>query len=51
MGHLQQEGMIMNINENALTALALLVAESQPANKNLMVRLIVNLLVSSEPNP
>jgi len=48
--YLRQEGMAMNINENALTALALLVAESQPANKDLMVRLIVNLLVSSEPN-
>lgn len=48
--YLQQEGMAMNINENALTALALLVAESQPANKDLMIRLVVNLLVSSEPN-
>jgi prophage maintenance system killer protein len=48
--YLQQEGMVMNINENALTALALLVAESQPANKDLMIRLVVNLLVSSEPN-
>lgn len=47
--YLQQEGMAMNINENALTALALLVAESQPANKDLMIRLVVNLLVSSEP--
>jgi len=31
----------------------LLVAESQPANKDLMIRLVVNLLVSndsSEPN-
>ena len=49
--YLQQEGMAMNINENALTALALLVAESQPANKDLIVRLIVNLLVSSEHYP
>ncbi|PIV23151.1 MAG: hypothetical protein COS39_05305 [Hydrogenophilales bacterium CG03_land_8_20_14_0_80_62_28] len=48
--YLQQEGMAMTINENALTALALLVAESQPANKDLMIRLVVNLLVSSEPN-
>lgn len=37
----------MNINDNALTALSLLVAESQPGNKDLMVRLIVNLLVAS----
>jgi len=48
--YLQQEGMAMTINENALTALALLVAESQPGNKDLMIRLVVNLLVSSEPN-
>jgi prophage maintenance system killer protein len=48
--YLQQEGMAMNINENALTALALLVAESQPANKDLMIRLVVNLLVNSEAN-
>jgi prophage maintenance system killer protein len=48
--YLQQEGMALNINENALTALALLVAESQPTNKDLMIRLVVNLLVSSEPD-
>lgn len=45
--YLQQEGMTMNINENALTALALLVAESQPGNKTLMIRLIVNLLADN----
>lgn len=48
--YLQQENMSMSINPNALTALALLVAESDPANKDLMIRLIVNLLVASEPN-
>lgn len=48
--YLQQEGMEMNLNPNALTALALLVAESEPANKSLMIRLIVNLLATSEPN-
>ncbi|MDT8282802.1 MAG: virulence protein RhuM/Fic/DOC family protein [Gammaproteobacteria bacterium] len=48
--YLQQENMAMTINANALTALALLVAESEPANKNLMIRLIVNLLATSEPN-
>jgi prophage maintenance system killer protein len=48
--YLRQEGMAMSINANALTALALLVAESAPANKDLMIRLIVNLLVSSDPN-
>ncbi len=48
--YMQQEGIAMTINENALTALALLVAESQPTNKDLMIRLVVNLLVSSKPN-
>lgn len=43
--YLRQEEMTMNINENALTALALLIAESNPANKELMIRLVVNLLV------
>ena len=43
--YLRQEGMTMNINENALTALALLIAESSPINKELMIRLVVNLLV------
>jgi hypothetical protein len=37
----------MNINENALTALALLIAESSPVNKELMIRLVVNLLVDT----
>lgn len=48
--YLRQEGMAMSLNANALTALALLVAESAPNNKDLMIRLIVNLLVSSDPN-
>lgn len=48
--YLQQEGMAMNLNANALTALALLVAQSAPQNKDLMIRLVVNLLVSSDPN-
>ncbi len=43
--YLQQEGMALQINATALTALALLVAESAPANKELLIRLIVNLLV------
>jgi len=34
------------LNPQALTALALLIAESAPANKDLMVRLILNLLVN-----
>lgn len=48
--YLQQEGIAMTINANALTALALLVAESAPANKELMIRLIVNLLAPSDTN-
>jgi len=44
--YFKQEAMRMKINDNAPTALALLIAESDPANKNLMIRLVVNLLVS-----
>lgn len=36
--------MSMTINDNALTALALLIAESDSSNKDLMIRLVVNLL-------
>ncbi len=42
--YLQQEQMNMTINDNALIALALLIAESNPSNKDLMIRLVVNLL-------
>ena len=45
MLYLQQEGMAHQINPQALTALALLIAESAPASKDLMIRLIINLLV------
>jgi prophage maintenance system killer protein len=45
--YLQQEGMALKIGDAALTALALLVAESLPANKDLLIRLIVNLLMES----
>jgi prophage maintenance system killer protein len=44
--YLQQENMSMTINDNALTALALLIAESDPANKELIIRLVVNLLTA-----
>lgn len=44
--YLQQENMSMTINDNALTALALLIAESDPTNKELMIRLVVNLLAA-----
>lgn len=45
--YLAQEGMSSNMNETALTALALLIAESSPANKDLLIRLIINLLTST----
>jgi prophage maintenance system killer protein len=44
MLYLQQEGMTHSLNPQALTALALLIAESAPSNKDLMIRLIINLL-------
>jgi DNA ligase (NAD+) len=44
--YLQQEGMTMGVNQAALTALALLIAESAPANKELLIRLILNLLTA-----
>jgi prophage maintenance system killer protein len=43
--YLRQEGIVTALNPSALTALALLVAASDPASKDLMVRLILNLLV------
>ncbi len=45
--YLQQQDMPLRIGDTALTALALLVAESLPANKDLLIRLIVNLLMES----
>lgn len=48
--YLRQEAMPSSINPAALTALTLLVAESRPQNKDLMIRLIVNLLAASAPN-
>jgi len=44
MLYLQQENISHQLNPQALTALALLIAESAPANKDLMIRLIINLL-------
>lgn len=44
MLYLQQEDMAHQLNPQALTALALLIAESAPASKDLMIRLIINLL-------
>ena len=45
--YLHQENMVRGIGDAALTALTLLVAESQPANKDLLIRLIVNLITES----
>jgi len=39
--------MALRIGDAALTALALLIAESVPANKELLIRLVVNLLMES----
>jgi len=44
--YMEQEGMTSRMNETALTALALLIAESAPANKDLLIRLIMNLLTT-----
>ena len=37
----------LKINDNALTAIALLVAQSDPVDKDLMVKLIVNLIANT----
>lgn len=42
----RQEGMPATITENTLTALALLIAQSDPGVKDLMIRLVVNLLTT-----
>ncbi len=42
--YLQQEGVRHFLNPQALTALTLLIAESAPASKQLMIHLITNLL-------
>jgi death-on-curing family protein len=44
--HLKTSGEL-KINDNALVALALLVAQSDPAEKELMIQLIVQLIQSS----
>lgn len=43
-GYLEDSSGRVKLNDNALVALALLIAESDPAQKDLMVRLIMNLL-------
>ncbi len=43
--YLKLQNMPVKLNENGLVALALLIAESHPSQKEIMVRLIVNILV------
>jgi len=43
--YLKSQNMPIKLNENGLVALALLVAESDPKQKEMIVRLIVNLLI------
>jgi hypothetical protein len=42
--HTAGDGKSYQVNPQALTALALLIAESAPTSKDLMIRLIINLL-------
>lgn len=42
--YLRQEGMRLTLDENGLTALTLLIAESDPKAKDLMARLVMHLL-------
>lgn len=46
--HLKKSGEL-KINDNGLTALALLVAQSDPTEKEMLVKLIMNLINSPEP--
>jgi len=46
--YLRQEGMRLPLDENGLTALTLLIAESDPKAKDLMVRLVMNLLAGPQ---
>ncbi len=46
--YLRQEGMCLPLDENGLTALTLLIAESDPKAKELMVRLVMNLLADPD---
>lgn len=48
MLYLRQEDIMHALNPSALTALALLIAGSAPAGKDLMIRLIMNLLVERQ---
>jgi prophage maintenance system killer protein len=48
MLYLKQEGIAHRFNPQGLTALALLIAESAASSKDLMIRLIMNLLICAE---
>ena len=43
--YVRRQNICIKLNDNGLVALALLIAESNPSQKELMVRLVVNLLV------
>jgi prophage maintenance system killer protein len=45
--YLRQEGMRLSLDENAITALTLLIAESDPKAKDLMVRLVMHLMADN----
>ncbi|STX50982.1 Virulence protein [Legionella busanensis] len=47
--HLKHSGEV-KINDNALVAIALLVAQSDPAQKDVMIQLIINLIRDNETN-
>ncbi|STX28472.1 Virulence protein [Legionella beliardensis] len=47
--HLKRSGEV-KINDNALVAIALLVAQSDPAQKDVMIQLIINLIRDNETN-
>lgn len=49
--YLRKQGLELTLNEQGLTALTLLIAESDPKAKDLMVRLTMNLLSSRSPGP
>lgn len=46
--YLKSQGLPIKFNENGLVALALLVAESNPNQKDTLIRLIVNLLIDKD---
>ena len=48
--YLKQENVEHGLNPQAVTALTLLIAESAPAAKDLMVRLVMNMLIGPSPS-